>query len=150
MASLKGLTAAIGVGGVLLLGGIAAAQQQGAEPGIDVDALIAELGLPTELKADLNKLNDFLARRRELREQAIEIQSGLSEVFSSVSARLTPDQRRQLHAALRQHLGAAGMGSHMSGMRGFGTGLGCGGDMWGMPGMGWMQHGAGMGHRFRN
>ncbi|MFQ6046828.1 MAG: hypothetical protein ACE5PT_10820 [Gemmatimonadales bacterium] len=150
MASLKGLTAAIGVGGALLLGSIAAAQQQGAEPRIDVDRLIAELGLPAEVKADLNNLNDFLARRAELRDQAIEIHNGLSEAFSGVLAKLTPEQRRELRIALRQRWAGQGMGWYMGGgMHGYGDWSHClGYDA--MPGMGWMQHGAGMGHRFRN
>jgi hypothetical protein len=159
MMSLKRLIAPAAVGGALLFGVVAAVPaQQDAGPKIDVDRLVAELGLPDAVKADLNKLNDLLARRARVREEAVEINSGMSDVWSSALAQLTPDQRRELRSALRDHGMAGRMGRHMGGgMRGAGHSSGCGGvGGMGSMDMDWMGHGSGMGrgadmgHRFRN
>ncbi len=152
-------TAVAVVGGVLALGGLGAVSAQvQTPPGIDAEKLADELGLTgqdrAEIVAELQKLDEALARREQLRSEAAEVRGTLSAVFSSVLPRLTPEQRRILRTRLAEVGGGhMGLGGHMraGGMMDGGTmggGARCSG-----AGMGSMGPGAGMGapmHRGRS
>ena len=138
MTTFRGFTTAVAVGGAVVFGGLAfTPAQQGPTAGIDVDRIATELGLTGEAKADLTKLNDLLVRRAQAGGEAVGLQRELYDVFTSLLGRLTFDQRRQLHWALRQNHGASW---HMSGHVGTMDGPGCLGAFQGMAGAGGIGH----------
>lgn len=133
--------------GLAALGGIGTqgAQPQGG-PAINVDSVVAELGLAgetqTQVTANLNELNRLLALRGQSSANCGQIHSQIADVFTTIDSVLTPAQQRQLRPALRNagimgRMGHAG-GPHMNGM----AAGGCGGS--GMDGA--MHRGGGM-HR---
>lgn len=114
------LAAAIGVA---LLGGVAAVQQQ-VPPSLDVDSLADQLGLSAEVKEsiapDIQELNTLLARQEQIRQEHQTLWTRLQEVQGSIAEALTPEQRRDFAAALRQTRGPG------YGMGGYGMGPGAG------------------------
>lgn len=133
MLAWKRWTATAAVGGLLLFGGPGTAvSQQAEEPGLDVDALAAQLELDDEGRADLEQLARVVDRRLEIRRQMQAMHGEMMGVMRSLQQDLTREQRIGLHRAMQQVMRDG------AGMRG-GTGMRSG--MMG-PGM----HGRGAGH----
>lgn len=126
--------AAVGAaGGVLLLGGLGTAVSQEAEaPVLNADSLAAAMQLDDEGRAELHELARIMERRMESRRQMAEMRVEMFDVMQSLRDRMSPEQARELHGAMRQamHPNAAmrgGMGSgpgmmHGAGHHGAGTG----------------------------
>ena len=133
-------TAATALVGVFALGGFAAAVAQESRPGLDVDALVAELGLNDEQKAELIRLDELPGSQIRNDEEAWGIEDSLSGVLSRLAPGLTEGQLQGLHEALHEQWSWAHMNSRRTGghgMRMFGGALGC----WtGTAGMGTMHH----------
>ena len=149
METLKRWSTVGALGGLLALGGLGASAVQNPQPPkIDVDRIVAELELSDAVKAEvvpeLNRLNELLAESAASEQPSRETQRAFREVFSNVFPKLTWEQRRQLHQALRDagafgpwngHMGGYAMGQQMMGRQhmmggnmGFGSGQGCWGD----------------------
>lgn len=157
MLAMKRWAAVGAAGGVLLLGGLTAANSQEAEgPVLNADSLATAMQLDDEGRAELQELARIMEQRMEARRQMAGMRGEMFDVMSSLRDRLTPEQATELHGAMQQAMrrNAAmrgGMGSGPGMMHGgaghHGTGMGPhmrGGMM--TPGsgamgggMGWMQ-----------
>lgn len=130
---------------LLALAGVVVAQQAG--PALDAARLADELGLDAqqqeEIGPQIEELNALLSRLDQKRTADQELWSRFRDAQAAIVEQLTPEQRWQLGAALRQawgggaagqgwcpgsgpaghgsHMGQMGghMGAHMNGMGGF-------------------------------
>lgn len=145
MLTWKRWTATAAAGGLLLFGGLGTAvSQQAEDPGLDVDALAAQLELDDEGRADLEQLAQLVERRLEVRRQMQAMHGEMMGTMQSLQQRLAPEQRIELHRAMQQVMrdGAGmrgGMGAGMMGTRMHARGTGPHG-----MGMGARGSGAGM------
>ncbi|NIR45534.1 MAG: hypothetical protein GWN99_14045 [Gemmatimonadetes bacterium] len=150
MRTLRRSAATAGMAGLLLLGAIAATQQQDRVPKVDVEELAAELGLSQDVKQqiapEIERLDELFTRRTEDWENHMQLHDQWVATFRNIDAALTPEQQRQFRIALHEAWGygpGAGMrgqtmhrqghmmygGGHMHGGRGSGgtcPGLGSG------------------------
>lgn len=141
-------TVATALAGVFTLAGFFAALAQQPLPGIDIDAMVAQLGRNDDQAAELTRLDELLASQIQLQERVFWIQESLSGVYARLLPSLTAGQPQGLRGTLSRQ----GQWNHMSyGMaRTQGMGMfGGSSDCWeGTGGMGSM-HGMGTGNWMR-
>ena len=130
MLAMKRWAAVGAAGGVLLLGGLTAANSQEAGgPALNADSLAAAMQLDDEGRAELQELAGIMEQRMEARRRMAEMRVEMFDVMGSLRDRLTPEQATELHGAMHQAMRRnetmrGGMGSGHGMMHGMHGGAG--------------------------
>ena len=132
---------AVGAVAMVLLGGVAAVQQQ-TRPALDADALADRIGLSEEVRAEvtprIEELSRLLARGPHMDAEGQAVMARLHQLQGEILERLTPEQRDVYRAAIREAGGYGHRSGHM------GPASARGGWHMGSPGMMGSGHGPGM------
>ena len=137
------IATAAAVVGLVLVAGLAAAQQQ-VPPELNADSLASRLDVPPGVRekfaSRVDELSALFARQQAAREQMVRVWTDIQQVESRIAEILTPEQQRAFVAAVGRAWGY-GHGMGMGAGMGMGMGMGAGHTGSHTMGIGYMRSG---------